>query len=419
MGYYGALGAREVWRRDNVPTVNQPAPTIGGTDAKGNPLRMVSAKNWSTTLTIPIDADWVPGTYLLRISDGTYSTYAPLTIRDDTGTKHDILIQQATTTWAAYNRWGGYSFYYPSGNGSGRLSFDRPYGGDGSGQYLQLEQGLAYWAESKGLDVTYWTDNDLDEFGGQVPKRAGMMWLPGHDEYYTPTMRAALSQAITSGVDIASLGANTVYRRMWFTNDTRREWDIDRYTSWDESTTWRGLGDAYSSQALLGAEYVCPLPGNTLTTGSSWLYEGIPAGTAIPGFIAGEMDRVDSDLYRHPGLAVVGTGTGVCRSGSTSSTMHITAFTAPSGARVFNGSTFAYGCFLVGRCATGWTVPSPSSTSQKNVGIMMSNILKWTSSGAVTLTQAEKTAVSSMKVKVPQRPLPMYDEEAPPGQAKK
>jgi hypothetical protein len=62
---------------------------------------MVSAKNWSTTLTVTIDDKWVPGTYLFKITDGTYSTYAPLTVRDDTGTKHDILIQQATTTWAA------------------------------------------------------------------------------------------------------------------------------------------------------------------------------------------------------------------------------------------------------------------------------------------------------------------------------
>jgi hypothetical protein len=420
MGYYGGLGAREVWRADNIPTVAQPAPTIGGTDSAGHALRMVSAKNWSTTLTVPIDDKWVPGTYLFKITDGSYSTYAPLTVRDDTGTKHDILIQQATTTWAAYNAWGGYSFYSPSGSGAGssRLSFDRPYAGGGAGQYLPLEQGLVFWAESKGLDVTYWTDNDLDQFGGQLPLRAANIFLPSHDEYYTLPMRASLSQAISKGVNVASLGANTVYRRMWFTNDTRREWDIDNFTAGYDSTIWRFLGDAYASQPLLGAEYSCPLPGSTLTTGTSWLYEGITPGTTIPGFIAGEIDLVDKNLYRPPGLAIVGSGTGLCRSGSVSSPMHITTFTAPSGARVFNGSTFAYSCFLNATCSIGWTNPRPTATQQKLVGIMVANITKWVSRGTVTLAQAEKTTLQPMKVKAPQRQLPMY-EEAPPGQAKK
>jgi hypothetical protein len=408
MGYYGGLGAREVWRQDDVPTVEQPAPTIGGRDAQGHPVNMVSAKNWIKTLTVAIDDRFVPGTYLFRITDGTYSTYSPLTVRDDTRTKHDILIQQATTTWSAYNRWGGYSFYMTPG--SGRLSFDRPYHeGQGSGQFLPLEQGLVFWAEAKGLDVTYWTDNDLDEFGGQLPARAGTLFLPAHDEYYSPIMRAALSQAIERGVNVASLGANTVYRKIGFTSSSRREWDIDRYTEGYTSTTWRYLGDAYASQPLLGAEYVCALPGSALTTGTGWLYEGITPGTTIPGFIAGEIDRVDTNLYRQPNLTVVGSGTALCRHG-TSSPMHITTFTAPSGARVFNGSTFAYACFAGGSCSSTWTVPTPSAASQKNVGIMLANITTWVSNGAVTLTQTEKTTVAPTKVKVPQQDLQVYEQ---------
>ena len=56
MGYYAGLGAREVWRQDNVPTVVQPAPTTGGT-ANGHPLRMTSAASWSKTLSIPVTSE--------------------------------------------------------------------------------------------------------------------------------------------------------------------------------------------------------------------------------------------------------------------------------------------------------------------------------------------------------------------------
>ncbi|MGW1344553.1 N,N-dimethylformamidase beta subunit family domain-containing protein [Kribbella sp. NPDC002412] len=385
MGYYQGLGGREIWRRDGVPTVVQPTPTIGGT-ANGNDLRMASAANWSRTLSIPVTADWVPGTYLIRVSDGTYASYAPLTIRDDTGHRHELLVQQANTTWAAYNWYGGRSFYSSPTTGSGRLTFDRPYAeGQGSGQFLGLEQGLVFWAESKGIDVTYWTDNDLDEFGGQLPARAGTVFLPGHDEYYSLRMRASLSQAIARGVNVASLGANTVYRRITFTDSTRRAWDVDRYTAGLSTTLWRYSGDAYASQPLLGAEYVCGNLPNSLSTGSSWLFQGISAGTVIPGFLAGEIDYVWAGLYKHPGLSVVASGTATCRTSGRPGPMHATAFTAPSGARVFNGSTFVYGCFLVRRCPANWGIPAQSAASQQVVATMLTNITNWAGRGTIRI----------------------------------
>ncbi|MDX2969203.1 N,N-dimethylformamidase beta subunit family domain-containing protein [Kribbella solani] len=404
MGYYAGLGAREIWQQLNVPTTIQPPPTTGGTSSSGNPLRMTTAVNWTNTLSIPIDKNWVPGTYLIKVSDGTSATYAPLTVRDDTGTKHALLIQQATTTWEAYNSYGGVSFYSSLSGGSGRLSFDRPYGdGQGSGQYLSLEQGLVFWAESKGLDVTYWTDNDLDQFGGQLPQRAGTIFLPGHDEYFSLPMRAALSQAISKGVNVANLGANTSYRRITFTDSTRRTWDIDRYTDGYNSTTWRYLGDAYASQPLLGADYTCAVLGNDLTTGSGWMFSGLASGTKIPGFVAGEIDYVWPGLYKQPGLTTIASGTGICHTNGRPAPMQATAYTAPSGARVMNGSTFAYGCFLVQRCPSNWTVPAPSVASQQAVATIVANITEWVSRGDITVPSG--TSAAKVRVAVPKHPL--------------
>lgn len=403
MGYYQGLGAREIWRQDGVPTVVQPAPVTGGT-ADGHDLRMTSAADWTTTASIPVDAAWIPGTYLIKVSGGGFASYAPLTIRDDSGTKHDLLIQQATATWEAYNNYGGVSFYTSLATGSGRLTYDRPYAeGQGSGQYLTLEQGLVFWAESKGLDVTYWTDEDLDEFGGQLPDRADTIFLPGHDAYYSLRMRAALSQAITSGVNVANLGANTAYRRIAYTDDSRRAWDIDRYTAGYDSTTWRYLGDGYASQPLLGAEYICAVVGNTLTTGDGWLFDGVPQGTDLPGFAAGEVDYVRVGLYQQPGQTTIASATGACRNSSQAAPMQATTFTAPSGARVLNGSTFAYGCFLVARCPSNWAVPTPSAASQQAVGTMVANIAGWVSRGELVVPI--DTAVAKVRAAVPKQAL--------------
>ena len=64
-----------------------------------------------------MDGSYTPGTYLAKITDkaGKY-TYVPFTVRDDTGSKHSLLLQQASTTWQAYNKYGGRSFYTTPGS---------------------------------------------------------------------------------------------------------------------------------------------------------------------------------------------------------------------------------------------------------------------------------------------------------------
>ncbi|MEU8225656.1 N,N-dimethylformamidase beta subunit family domain-containing protein [Kribbella sp. NPDC048915] len=407
MGYYGGLGAREVWRQDDVPTVVQPKPTTGGQTKDGKPLNMTTAENWTKTLTLSVDKDWVPGTYLIKVVDGASATYAPLTVRDDTGNKHALLIQQATATWQAYNSYGGVSFYTSLSAGSGRLTFDRPYNeGQGSGQFLTLEQGLVFWAESKGLDVTYWTDNDLDQYGGQVKDRAGTLFLPGHDEYYSLRMRAAISQAIARGVNVANLGANTAYRLITFTDETRRAWDIDRYTDGYNSTTWRYQGDAYASQPLLGADYICAVTPGDLTTTSNWIFKGVPTGTKLKGFIAGEVDDVWPGLYKQPGLTTVASGNATCHTNGRVAPMKTTVYTAPSGARVLNGSTFAYGCFLMARCPSNWNV-TVDAAAQQAAATIVGNITQWVSRGTITVpadTTAAKVRVAVPKYKLATSP---------------
>jgi hypothetical protein len=208
-------------------------------------------------------------------------------------------------------------------------------------------------------------------------------------------------------VNVASLGANAAFRRITFTDSTRRAWDIDRYTAGLDSTIWRYLGDGYASQPLLGAEYICADLGSQLTTGSSWLFGGIPSGTVVPGFLAGEIDYVWPGLYKHPTLSVVAGGTGTCRTNGRAVPVHATAFTAPSGARVFNGSTFAYGCFLVRRCPSNWDIPAPPVTSQQVVATMLANITTWVGRGTIQLPA--NTAAATLRVGVPKEAIAIDD----------
>ena len=123
MGFYGGVGARRVWSTEGSALGGKQPPAVlvqGGISAQ--PQNMVDASGWLLTLGIRVDGNYTPGTYLVKIWDkvGNY-TYVPFTVRDDTGTKHSLLLQQASTTWQAYNKYGGKSFYTSLAGGSGRF----------------------------------------------------------------------------------------------------------------------------------------------------------------------------------------------------------------------------------------------------------------------------------------------------------
>jgi hypothetical protein len=391
MGYYGGIGARRVWATGGDSLgLTQPAPVIVQGGIASRPSNMVDASSWFLTVGIRVDGSYAPGTYLVKITDklGRY-TYVPFTVRDDTGTQHSLLLQQGTTTWQAYNKFGGRSFYTTPG--SAYLTFNRPYlEGQGSGQYLGLEYGLVYWLEKNNYDVGYWADMDLHFRSTEVASRAQTIILPAHDEYYSPNMRTGIVNAVAQGVNLVSFGANQMYRQIR-PNTTGSQFEVyERWSAWPYSTTWRYRGQQYHEQAILGAEYGCPSNG-TVTTNSSWMWAGVAPGTKLEGFVNGENDWV------HPAnQAPIPAGTKIlqtapldyCTIPSETQRMDIVARTdAASGARVFGGSTFAYSCFLIASCPTNWRTGNPqvplvvSTGDAAAVGQMVTRVLSWASTG--------------------------------------
>jgi hypothetical protein len=389
MGFYGGVGARMIWSTEGSALGGKqpPAVLVQGSNTI-RPMNMVDASGWNLTLGIRVDGSYTPGTYLVKIWDkiGNY-TYVPFTVREDTGTKHAVLLQQASTTWQAYNKYGGRSFYTTPG--SSHLSFNRPYlEGQGSGQFLSLEYGLVYWLEKNNYDVAYWSDLDLHNRPTEVTGRAETLVLPAHDEYYSPAMRTAVVNAIDVGINVVSFGANQIYRQIR-PNSTGSQFEVyERWTAGALSTTWRYRG--LPEQEILGAQYGCRSNG-TVTTDDKWIWSGTAPGTRLEGFVNGENDWV------HPASqAPIPAGTEIlntapldfCAISSEPKRMDMVARTDTSGARVFGGSTFAYSCFLVGSCPTNWLVGNPqqplvvSDSDALAVGRMVARVLSWAATGA-------------------------------------
>lgn len=363
IGWYGGAGGRRVWRSAPQTGVVQPAPTFEratGTATAG----------WSPSLTVQTDPEWPPGQYLLRLesSDGG-ATFVPLVVRDD-ASRSPLLLQSAVTTWQAYNGWGGASLYTGERGRADIVSFDRPYTGNGSGEFLGREYEMIFFIERLGLDVSYWTDIDL-HLRGELLRNHRAVIIPGHDEYYTFEMRQNLEAARDAGVNIGFFGANNVYRRIRLepsgSTPARRQVN-HRVASKDPlngkdnarvTTSFREGPAANPESSLTGSYYECnPVSADWVVADASmWMFEnsGFRNGDRVPRMVGNEYDRVNPSVPTPTNIQILSHSPVDCR--GKRSFANSTWYSAPSGAGVFTAGTFGWSPRMITDCPAGSTAP--------------------------------------------------------------
>lgn len=362
MGWYAGRQARAVWTSPHQAGERQAAAkTTGKTHTVTAP--------WRPSLTVATNG-WPAGSYLLRLdADSGAQRFVPITVRSpDTAGK--VVLLNATTTWQAYNMWGGRDLYKGPGGFDGRsraVSFDRPYDGNGAVKFLAFEQPAIALAERTGLPLAYETDNDLDRNPHLLDGARALITL-GHDEYWSAAMRNEATRARDAGVNLAFLGANAVNRHVRFEPTAL---GADRlvvcYKSADEdpiknpaekTQDWRLSPDPRPENALIGIEYVCfPADGAwTVRRPGDWLFAGTGArtGERFPGLIGPEADALTKDGPAPRPIEVLAHSTITC--GTYTTTSDATYYTAGSGAGVFASGTMRWVCAMRGSaCGHGVT----------------------------------------------------------------
>ena len=194
-GYYGGAGARLFATLPAVPVATQPGCVSTAS------LGLYDCANWSVTQTITTTTAWPSGVYLIRATrnDTNADTHVLLVVRDD-ARNAEVLYGVPTTTYQAYNNYGGKSLYNhnssaaPTVSGSGRavkVSFDRPYEQQHDGiahdWYTRTDYATVAWLERSGYDVSYGAVSDLERQGPSVARaphlrlrRARRVLLGGH-----------------------------------------------------------------------------------------------------------------------------------------------------------------------------------------------------------------------------------------------
>ncbi|HWH95015.1 MAG TPA: N,N-dimethylformamidase beta subunit family domain-containing protein, partial [Baekduia sp.] len=221
MGWYGGTHGRLVGTIPSQSGANQDSCQ----DGSGN-TGLLDCSNWTTTTTITTSTSWPSGVYWLRL------------VRDDNGTDNAILLvvrqdgshsaaayEVPTSTYEAYNSYGGKSLYTWNSSGANtvagtpravKVSYDRPYVQTYNGIhdfFPQADLPNVGFLERQGYDVTYLTDTDLHTNASLAADHKSLV-SGAHSEYWSTEMRNGVTAARNAGTGLFFTGANEIYWRI-------------------------------------------------------------------------------------------------------------------------------------------------------------------------------------------------------------
>ncbi|MBX3084114.1 MAG: hypothetical protein KF716_20940 [Anaerolineae bacterium] len=207
MGWYGGNGGAEVVSTVTLAGSNRGIPSP-------DPSTGLIQADWPVSYTLNVPANWVSGIYMVWLQNvgSNYVAYIPFVVRNDSQSA-DLMYLVATTTWQAYNEWGGKSLYdYNSNNARAyKVSYDRPYAqNDGSGHYYSGDYNMVQWLEKNGYNVTYVTSEDLHNNPNIMNNRKALVSV-FHDEYYSMEMFDNVKAIRDSGKSLAYFTSNNIY----------------------------------------------------------------------------------------------------------------------------------------------------------------------------------------------------------------
>jgi hypothetical protein len=365
IGWYGGKGGRLLRTAGPLRGVHQrPCKPDRSTGLISCP--------WSASYALRISPAWTSGVYLAVLTNARhYQNYVVFVVRDDRPAA--LLFQQAVTTYQAYNNYPddqttgkslyAYNSYGPSTTSGDtravRVSFDRPYAGDGVGDFLDEDVYFIHWIERSGYDVTYSTDLDTHEHGERLLHHRALLSV-GHDEYWSRPMFDAAEAARDRGVSLGFFGANAVYRQVRLAPSASgvldrvlvcyKEARLDPVQGPTTTVNWRDPPVNRPEQTLLGIQYTADVTYGhnvpyVVTDSHHWVYAGtgLHDGDAIPGIVGYEMDRAMPDYPAPPfGSRALLSKSPFTVGDGRPDVANSSIYRAPSGAWVFDAGTISW-----------------------------------------------------------------------------
>ena len=350
LGWYGGAGGRLAARGGGVPVSRQPVPAP-------DPTTGLVACRWPVSVAIPTAPEFTTGVYLVKLtrSDGPQAV-VPVVIRSDEH-RGAAMFQASFTTYQAYNAWGGKSLY-DGKPAAVEVSFDRPFAEDnGSGEFFRYERWFVLWVESRGFDLVYLTNLDVDRDPSLLSGQRLFLSV-GHDEYWSRREREAVQAALDAGTSLAFFSANASYWQIRLEPSRTDGRAARTEVCWKErakaedpqratplvTARWRDPPVSEPEAALIGVMFSCWEKSTTdwvVKNASAWPYEGtgLHDGDRIPGIVGYETDRTSEST---PEETVVLSSSPVADVHGRSDVQEGAVRDLPSGAFVFAAGTIEW-----------------------------------------------------------------------------
>jgi hypothetical protein len=307
---------------------------------------------------ISIDTKTPPGQYLIKLSNNLRAaTFVPFLVYGEAPSEATFI--SSVLTWQSYNQWGGESLYKGADGAretaAKTVSLDRPYDGDGSGQFRYMEQPIVTMMEKIGIDINYVTDFEVHN-NPTVFEKTKSIIVGGHSEYWTIAMRDSIESAVGQGKNLVAFGGNTAYA---ITEINER--------NISGRTPYRDISRPEST--LLGSQYFALGIRKDLISNNLWPFAGLGQDAVIKGIYGYEADTA---------LGTIGPGVQVSARAAISPTEKgyvamSTYYNAPSGASVLNMGTNGWVCAINNRCPWGHTF---ELDTQKQIQKVTAEVLK-------------------------------------------
>ena len=257
---------------------------------------------------------WEPGFYVLKLRTGIgWHTQVPYVVSSPSAAGTVALVAPVTT-WQAYNPGAATASTTarPATAAAGRsASTVRTTGRPAPTTTAPPRCRSWSGPRSSASRCRYYTNVDLDQRPALLAGARGYVSL-GHDEYWTPAMRDAVTRARDAGTNLAFLGANTMYWRIrledrdtgparwwWATGTTRtstrcatsgpprRPHGSATRRRRGPSTSWSGCSTSATRSTPTTSS---PRPAGGASRGT-----GVRLGDRVPGLVGPEADRVYPD----------------------------------------------------------------------------------------------------------------------------
>jgi hypothetical protein len=375
MGWYGGTGGREVLV--SAPLTVVPQPPCAHSFVTG-----LTQCAWHPTLTFVLPSALPTGVYIAKLSARTGQSdclFVVLAARP-----RPLLVQVPTSTYEAYNAWGGDSLY-PGGADRVRVtgttqgvevSYERPYDSiTGAGQFFARDVAMIRFLERYGYPVSYTTSESVDEDPAQLTDHRALIDF-GHSEYWSEKQSAGFARARNAGTNLLFLGSDTLAWRVRYAPASRGAGDrgapdqtiiaYKQFAAFDPDRADPTGAFPNGGATLTGSAYLGCITPRLRRLGPptylyypwfpapdprpTWLYAHIRMrpGTEIPGIVGYELDTITA--ASPPGTEVIGAGYAPCmgveagepRPGRGDNIAQTTMYTASSGALVFNSGTLGW-----------------------------------------------------------------------------